>query len=243
MKDIRNRMNAIEAARKIVEQHFPSCTGAVLAGSVVRGEATNTSDLDIVIFDKKLPASYRTSFNAFGWPVEAFVHNSESYKFFFESDRKRARPSLPNMVANGVIIKNEDAIIDKIKIEANQILTNGPDKWTKEEIDVKRYFLTDVLEDFIGSENRPEELFTLNKLVDLVSEFLLRTDNQWVGDSKGMYRALQKYDATLTEELIESMDTFYQNSEKKSMIDFVDRILEPYGGRYFTGFSVGKDDK
>lgn len=86
MKDIRNRMNAREAARKIVEQHFPSCTGAVLAGSVVRGKATNTSDLDIVIFDKKLPASYRTSFNSFGWPVEAFVHNSESYKFFFESD-------------------------------------------------------------------------------------------------------------------------------------------------------------
>ncbi|GLO64556.1 nucleotidyltransferase domain-containing protein [Oceanobacillus kimchii] len=240
MKDIRNRMNAREAARKIVEQHFPSCTGAVLAGSVLRGEATNTSDLDIVIFDKKLPASYRTSFNSFGWPVEAFVHNSESYKFFFESDRKRARPSLPDMVANGVIIKNEDGIMDKIKVEANQILTNGPDKWTKEEIDLKRYFLTDVLDDFIGSEYRPEELFILNKLMDLVCEFILRTKNQWVGDSKGMYRALQRHDDTLTEELIRSVDTFYQYNEKKSMIEFVDRILEPYGGRFFEGFLLGK---
>lgn len=243
MKDIRNRMNAREAASKIVEQHFPGCTGAVLAGSVVRGDATNTSDLDIVIFDKKLPASYRTSFNSFGWPVEAFVHNSESYKFFFESDRKRARPSLPDMVANGVIIKNEDGIIDKIKKEANQILTNGPDKWTKEEFELKRYFLTDVLNDFIGSESRPEELFILNKLVDLVCEFILRTDNQWVGDAKGMYRALQSYDAILTEELIQSLNAFYQYSEKNSMIEFVDRTLEPYGGRFFEGFSAGKDGR
>ncbi len=81
MKDIRNRMNAREAARKIVEQHFPSCTGAVLAGSVLRGEATNTSDLDIVIFDKKLPASYRTSFNSFGgqWKHLYIIVNHTSF--------------------------------------------------------------------------------------------------------------------------------------------------------------------
>ncbi|BAC12259.1 hypothetical conserved protein [Oceanobacillus iheyensis HTE831] len=243
MKDIKSRMDGIEAANKIVEQHFPECTGSILAGSVVRAEATNTSDLDIVIFDKKLPAAYRTSFHAFGWPVEAFVHNRESFKFFFESDRKRARPSLPDMVANGIIIKNEDGVIDKIRGEAKQILMNGPDNWMEEEVDLKRYFITDVLDDFIGSENRSEELFIINKLADLVSEFILRTDNQWVGESKGMYRALHIYDANLTDELIQSLDAFYQHNEKNCMIEFVDRILEPFGGRFFEGFSIGKPGK
>ncbi|WP_277587514.1 nucleotidyltransferase domain-containing protein, partial [Psychrobacillus antarcticus] len=57
--------NPVEAARKFLHKYFPNCNGALLAGSVVRGEATNTSDLDIVIFDESIPSSYRESFIKF----------------------------------------------------------------------------------------------------------------------------------------------------------------------------------
>lgn len=45
------------AAQLVIEKHFPNCQAALLAGSVVRGEATSTSDLDIVVFDKELRSS------------------------------------------------------------------------------------------------------------------------------------------------------------------------------------------
>lgn len=48
------KMNAIAAANQFIELRFPSCQAASLAGSVVRGEATNTSDLDIVVFDDNI---------------------------------------------------------------------------------------------------------------------------------------------------------------------------------------------
>ena len=82
---MKNRPDPIEAAFQFIEKYFPNCQGAILAGSVVRGEATETSDLDIVIFDKVLSSSFRVSLVEFGWNIELFAHNLSSYQFFFES--------------------------------------------------------------------------------------------------------------------------------------------------------------
>lgn len=78
------RLKPIEAAQQFIFKHFPNCQGSLLAGSVVRGEATDTSDLDIVVFDKDLTSPYRESFIDFGWAIEVFVHNLTSYKHFLK---------------------------------------------------------------------------------------------------------------------------------------------------------------
>ncbi|MGM0903690.1 MAG: nucleotidyltransferase domain-containing protein [Bacillota bacterium] len=233
------RNEPFEVARKIVEKHFPTCQGALLAGSVVRNEATETSDLDIVIFDSQLEASYRESLKEFGWPIEIFVHNLISYKSFFKSDCERARPSLPQMVSEGIILK-DNAFIEDIKKEAKELLDKGPEEWSEEIIKVKRYFITDTLDDFIGCSERAEELFIANALADLLSEFILRTNRKWIGTSKWNVRLLKQYDEKLTGEFVEAFDLFYREGDKVPIIQFVDYTLKPYGGRLFEGFSIGK---
>ena len=89
------RLGAQEAARAFLQAYFPDCLAALLAGSVVRGEATSTSDLDIVIFTERDNAPYRKSFEAYGWPIEAFVYTPSTYGDFFAGDVRRRRPSLP----------------------------------------------------------------------------------------------------------------------------------------------------
>lgn len=69
-------MNALEAAHAFVAHRFPNCSAAFLAGSVVRGEATSTSDLDIVIVGDDIRAPYRESFHELSWPIETFVHTT-----------------------------------------------------------------------------------------------------------------------------------------------------------------------
>ncbi|TKI95670.1 nucleotidyltransferase domain-containing protein, partial [Bacillus wiedmannii] len=59
-------MKPMEAAQSIITSHFPNCDVALLGGSVVRGEATKTSDLDIVIVDQNLRSCYRESFYSNG---------------------------------------------------------------------------------------------------------------------------------------------------------------------------------
>lgn len=59
-------MKPMEAAQSIITSQFSNCDVALLGGSVARGEATKTSDLDIVIFDQSLSSCYRESFYSNG---------------------------------------------------------------------------------------------------------------------------------------------------------------------------------
>lgn len=232
-------MKPLEAAQQFIQKHYPDCKAALLAGSVTRGEATETSDLDIVIFNKNNNSSYRESLIDFGWPIEVFVHNETSYKQFFETDKKRARPSMPRMVYEGIVLK-DDGLLEAIKKEAKEILDNGPDEWTRETIDLKRYFITDTLDDFIGSEQREEAIFITNSLAELTSEFVLRTNRKWIGASKWVYRTLKDFDEEFAYRFVASFDSFYRNGDKSKIIQLVDEILQPFGGRLFEGFLMGK---
>lgn len=234
-----NKLTPIEAAHKFINEYFSNCQGALLAGSVVRGEATETSDLDIVIFDKNLSSSYRESIIDYGWAIEVFVHNLTSYKKFFKMDYERARPSMPRMVSEGKVLK-DDGIIDSIKKEAMEILNNGPEEWSEETINTKRYFITDALDDFIGCSNRAEDIFIANTLAELLSEFVLRTNNQWIGASKWVIRSLKNYDEEFANHFVVAFDKFYKTGNKNEVIQLVDYVLQPFGGQLFDGFSMGK---
>ncbi|MDA1527223.1 nucleotidyltransferase domain-containing protein [Bacillus cereus group sp. TH260-2LC] len=233
-------MKAMEAAQSIITSQFPDCDVALLGGSVARGEATKTSDLDIVIIDPSLSSCYRESFYSNGWPVEVFVHNFETLKTFFKMDCDRGRPSLPQLVAEGVVLKGEDEIVEQLKSEANELLTKGPAKWTEEMMEQKRYFITDTLDDFIGASKREEELFIANLLADLLHEYVLRVNGKWLGSSKWFIRVLRRYDEQYADQFVVAFDHFYTTGEKMKLITFVEKTLEQYGGRMFEGFSIGK---
>lgn len=234
-----NRIEAYKAAELFILNHFSNCHGALLAGSVVRGEATETSDLDIVIFDKNLKSAFRESLIEYGWNIEVFVHNFTSYKEFFKSDCERARPSLPKMVSEGIVLK-DSGIMAAIKQEAKDLLAKGPEEWSAETIRIKRYFISDALDDFIGCSIRAEEIFIANTLAELVSEFVLRTNRQWIGTSKWVIRSLRNYDEKFADLFVDAFDIFYKTGDKNRMIVMVDDILQPFGGRLFQGFSLGK---
>lgn len=233
------KIEPFEAARKFVMKNFSDCDAALLAGSVVRGEHTSTSDLDIVVFDLNLEGAYRESFIMYGWPIEVFVHNLTSYHDFFKSDCERARPTLPRMVSEGIVLI-DTGIVDLIKREAQDLLDAGPAAWTNQTIELKRYMLTDALDDFVGSTNTAEDIFIANALAEAIHNFFLRTNGQWVGASKWVVRALSQYDEVFAAEFVRVFEVFYKNGSKVGIIELADKVLQPYGGRIFEGFSLGK---
>lgn len=235
-----NKTAPLEAAQKFIDKHFPDCDGALLAGSAVRGEATATSDLDIVVFDRTAASSYRESLTAFGWPVEVFVHNLTSYREFFRNDAERARPSMPRMVAEGLVLR-DSGIIDAIKQEAKALLANGPEEWTAAAIRTKRYFLTDTLDDFIGCSDRAEGIFIAGVLAEGIAEFELRTNRRWIGVSKWIVRSLKEYDEEFAKLFVEAFDDYYRHGNKEKVIELTDMVMQPHGGRLFEGFSMGKE--
>jgi hypothetical protein len=235
------RLNPKEAASNFIIENFPTCQAALLGGSVVRGEETSTSDLDIVIIDDTISSEFRESLISQGWPIEAFVHYLKTIRDYFQSDCERARPSLPRMVSEGIPIVDHP-IIHTLKEEANKLLRDGPPNWTIQTILMKRYFISDALDDFIGSTNRGEGIFIAGALGESLHEFVLRTNGRWIGASKWVVRSLKEYDQDFAEEYVEAFEQFYRNGNKQAIVRLVDSVLEPHGGRLFDGFTLGKGE-
>ncbi len=78
--------NYLNIAEEIVKEKYPNCHGALMAGSIVRGEGTATSDIDLIIYDKSIFSAYRTSFYYRDVPIEVFVHNENSFDYYFNQD-------------------------------------------------------------------------------------------------------------------------------------------------------------
>ncbi|XEC94383.1 nucleotidyltransferase domain-containing protein [Paenibacillus tarimensis] len=233
------RLQPLEAAKKFVATHFPNCNAALLAGSASRGQHKENSDLDIVIIDDALPSAYRESLTDFGWRIEAFIHTTESIKQCFENDRNKGRPTMPNMCASGIILRDDGTVL-ALKREAQMLLDEGPKLLTPDEIRASRYFLTDLLDDFIDADRFDEALMTMNVLSLQVAQFVLRVNGRWIGRGKGLAREFRQFNEKLSNRYIEAIRVFSRTEHKQPFIQFVDDMLEPHGGRLFEGFSLGK---
>lgn len=54
------------------------------------------------------------------------------------------------------------------------------------------------------------------------------------------YRALKQFDESFAIKFTEAFDAYYKHREKEKIVEIVDEMLQPYGGRLFEGFSLGK---
>jgi len=177
---------------------------------------------------------------AYDWPVETFVHTEASVRDYFASNAKRRRPLLQTMVSDGQIIKDTRDLAAKLKTEAKAQLEQGPPPLTDDEILEQRYFITDDLDDFIGAKDQTEAFFILSELLPGVCDFIFDTRLEWRGGTKWTPRRLQKVDAELYSQLVEGLEAFTRQGDRMPLIEWVEAVLSPYGGRHFDGFSLGK---
>lgn len=225
------------AAANLIETRYPECDAAFMAGSIVRGEGTATSDIDLVVITTRPEAPYRESLIAEGWPVEAFVHSVESVRRFFQTDAKDRRPMLPMMCAEGVILRDREGVAGQVKAEAQTLLDAGPAPLTPDERDDRRYFLTDLLDDFEGCDRPEELLYIAPELAAQAADFVLAFNGRWSTKGKWIPRSLRRYDSALAARLTTALEAVYCHGEREPLVAFVDAVLAPAGGRLFAGYT------
>lgn len=229
--------SALVAAREYVIKEYPNAILAVLAGSVVRGEGTENSDLDIVIITDGDELPYRKSVIYQKWPIELFVYNEKSYKEHCQRGVDQARPTLINMIVEGIPIIDRDKNFHIIKREGEEILNKGPRELNEKEVENYRYMLSALLEDLKGSANNYESIFVVNKLSIVLSEFIMRLNRRWIGDGKWSYKVLREFDGELADTFTSAFTAFYSKDDKEAIISFTEEILKPVGGVFFEGFN------
>ncbi len=231
------KMEGQDAARAFVATTFPDCLAAILFGSVARGDATASSDLDIIIVSHEDIGPYRKTFREYDWVIETF-HGSRNYN---EDKIMRFRggrvPSFLTSYAEGVILKDDNNFARNLKEKAIAILAQGPAELTRQEIDTYRYLITEWLDDFVDSRSYEESLFIAYELAEAAAEFLLAYNRQWIGEGKWLYRALQKLDRGPAIILVEELKRFYQTESKEGLIQVLSQVLDMAGGKLYDGFS------
>lgn len=238
--DARDRMS-LDQARQLVIRHvgtaYPQVCAALLTGSVVRGTATPTSDVDVVVFLPDGAGARRDTVSWEGISVDVFGYDPAGLDRWLPKDTERRRPVLSSLILDGVLVTGDPAIADRAKTAAAKILAAGPRPTNEAELTRMRYGVTDLLLDIEGSADRAETLLLAGQLVQSVGDLLLATDGRWTGAGKWLLRELRAYDRELAADLSAAHDDLARMDLKQPLVRMVDNILARHGGRYLVGRS------
>jgi hypothetical protein len=224
---------------KLRQEKYPDAKATFFAGSMVRGEGTSTSDLDVVVLYEHLPNAYRDSFNYDGWPVEVFVHDPQTLKYFiYEVDAPSGYPSLAAMVSEGLEIPASTDFSFKIKAMANEALLAGPPKWSKNAIDSSRYLISDLIEDIKEPRSLHELHATASVLYSAMSNHYFRSKGAWSAKGKTIPRKLQKADPAFASRFCSAFDLAFVDGNPEGLVTLGAELLENDGGFHFVGYRV-----
>lgn len=222
----------------LCENKYPHALAIFWSGSVAIGRSYNSySDLDMVIVLDRVQNAYREAFAYEGWKVDAFIHDLETLQYFFEEvDKKSGMPALPHMILNGTLMTASSAFSEKIKHLAAEIMEAGPLPWTQEEKDRARFFITDLLDDIVYSQNRAAQIASAAELYPLLAEFYFRAQNKWSARGKTIVQSLKTDDYHLASSYRDAFDELFKHGQTSPLQQLVDEMLKPYGGLLWEGY-------
>lgn len=231
-----SRISPFEAAREVWRERYAGARVLFLGGSVLRGDATPSSDLDVVVLYERLPNAYREAFVYAGWPVEAFVHDEETLEHFFEANRLQGLPVLMSIVGEGVEVPESSELSARWKRRAVELLEAGPPPWDEGELTLRRYRLTDWVDDMKFPRSDDELVATGAYLYQDAAEFYFRTRGLWSAHSKSIPRRLRRTDEAFAEKFLQAFDALFTEKRPGPAVALIAELLEPFGGFLFEGF-------
>jgi predicted nucleotidyltransferase len=227
----------IAVAHAIRTDRYPGAAAVFAAGSIVRGEGTAHSDLDLVVVYDKLPSAYRESFRFDGYPVEAFVHDRETLEYFFvEVDRPSGIPTLPQMIVEGIEIPAPNDLSRALKERAVSLIAAGPPPLDAETEQRLRYAVTDLLDDLRDARAHDEVVGAGSQLYGQLADYHLRRHGLWSARGKAIPRTLRRVDPELCERYRRSFDRLFQFDEAGEVIRLAEELLRASGGLLFEGY-------
>jgi len=226
----------VETAHALVRERFPDAVQAWLAGSVTTGRATATSDLDVTVLLGEGEV-HRESLTYDGWPVELFVHTAASVEHFVAKDLARRRPTMARLVATGVPLLGDGG--DDVRRHCQDVLDAGPPPVPAADLELRRYGLTDLLDDLVASPHDEEATAIAVEVWRETAELALDGGGAWVGTGKWLVRELRALDEQRGTHLATALDLGLHRAlagERSSLTAVADEVLAPLGGRVWAGF-------
>jgi hypothetical protein len=95
--------------------------GIIATGTIIRGEAHATSDLDIYVLHR---APYRRRVQRFsnGVPTEIFINPPHTVRQYFVEEHHDGRLITAHMLATGVVVFEDDPVVAQLRAESREWL-------------------------------------------------------------------------------------------------------------------------
>ena len=232
------RRDPVSVAADILKHRYPGAVLAFVAGSFNRGEATSSSDIDLVVIFRTLEHAWRESFLFEDWPVEAFVHDPGTLRYFFqEVDTRSGFLRLPAMVLEGPVVPASLPLARELKAMAQDVLSSSGAKWDAQTLAAKRYGITDLVDDLRDPRSSLEAAVTIGSLHEQLGDFYFRAQGAWSASKKHIPRQLARTDPALAIRWEEAFTEAWQGRRDK-LLHLAEEILRPYGGLLFDGYRL-----
>lgn len=223
--------------KELFETRYQGADSIFVTGSVVRGEATAHSDLDLVVVFPKVERAYRESFVHKGWPVEAFIHDPETLRYFFQHvDKNLGRATLAEMCAEGHEIPSATEVTRQVKQMAQAALREGPPALSDEDLQDRRYHISEILDDMREPRNRHELVASASLLYLELADFYFRTKLSFTGSGKGLVRRMKRADPAFARRFADAFDDVFSTGQSARVIAMAEDLMSENGGLLFEGY-------
>jgi hypothetical protein len=188
------KMNAPQAspiyvAQELLGSRFKGADIIFVAGSVARGEANSSSDLDLLVVFPKIEAIRAESFIHRGWPVEAIVHDLSSIRAVAEDlILNGGDSSVLEMISEGLEVTDTPGGASELKALALTTLSKGPPKYSEDELLAQRYHLSTVIDDIRQPRSSAE---LMASAVALFEDGFAPSEKARSADDAKIYRSLR----------------------------------------------------
>lgn len=228
-------MTLLETAERFIVDRYPAATLAVVAGSTARGERTPTSDIDLLLIGDALFAGQDRTSEASthefdGEVFEVFAYTPTSFRDWADRGVAQHRPVIVHMLVEGLAIR-DDGRLEPMRTIWRDVLDRGPALST-EESRLRRYIITDVLDDLRDATDPLEQRVLASTLFERLAELMLLTAGRWVGTGKWLPRRLRELDPDRAEQLAAPL----LHGDLTLFADRVEAELTRAGGRVQVGF-------
>lgn len=227
-------MDFVPLVERFVTRHFPGAEVVIVAGSTARGTRTPTSDIDLLLLGDELFEGGRDSLAATyrfeGEVFEVFAYTYQGFATWAERGLAQYRPVIVQMLLDGLTVRG-GAERERCRTLWEPVYRRGPEL-DDAEGRLRRYVLTDVLDDFIDASDPLEKHVLASLLFERTAELILLTNGRWVGAGKYLPRRLREFDA----ERADALSAPLLAHDHTAFAARVAHELERAGGRLQDGF-------
>lgn len=218
----------------------PEALLGLVAGSVARGVATDTSDLDLLVVAPSVRGATRRTLSVDGWTVELFVHDPGTLEHYLRKlDPGSGIPAHSTMVVESVaVLERDPPLLERLRATAEEVLRAGPPPLPHHARDQGRYQLG-VTRAHLLRVRDPDDLRALAaQLHRPLAEIWLRGRRRWFAEDRRLRSRLFEDDPAMARAMDAALRSAMVDLDPGALIEVIDRVLEAVGGPLGAGYSA-----